>query len=150
MRRVLIGGLLVLSLGTPARADDGTCADRLRAVGLNPTRLPDGKTFTLDGQPVTIRPGDIGQALCDRVDAANEPLRKAAERIADLEGQVAEVTAARDEYKRLAEQKDNWLKAQYALGWSGWGLVSLWVVFQFLRHLKPRRKSAYRSTRSLG
>jgi len=146
MVRVRAFGLVLavgsLTLWSPAQAASSLpCADRLQAVGIDPSDLSPGERGRLDGIDFIVAKNDVAAKICARVDAEKEQAESLRTQLNNTSVQLSKAQAQVVELKGGGPIKENYLIIEgFLLAWAV--IATIWASY-FAGRLTPRRHHSF-------
>ena len=144
MARVLSVGLVsaicLLTTWSPALAAP-SCAERLQAAGLDPSKLSPGERGRLDGYDFIVAKRDVAGKICARVDAEKEQSDSLKTQLNNTNVQLSKAQEQVVELRGGGPIKQNYLIIEGGL--LGWAVIAtIWASY-FAGCLNPRRHHSF-------
>ena len=138
---VLAIGLLTLWAPVRGAASSLSCAERLQATGIDPSKLAPGQRGRLDGYEFIVAKNDVATKVCARVDAEKEQADSLKTQLSNTSAQLSKAQEQVVELKGGGPIKQNYLIIEGCL--LAWAMIAtIWASY-FAGRLNPRRHHSF-------
>jgi hypothetical protein len=133
----------LLTVGSPAQSASAlSCAERLAASGVNPSRLSPGDRGRLDGYEFIVAKSDSSAVkICARVDAQRTKEASLRSQLTNLNVALSQAQGKVEELRGGGPIKQNYLVVEGSL--LAWAVIaSIWASY-FAGRLGSRRRQSF-------